>query len=177
MTFAPIRPTLRLGVLALGALLTLSLSNGAWAQWKWKDKSGHTQYSDLPPPPSVGDQDILQRPVGSTRRSAPAFVAAPASAATSSPVAASGAAKVEPELEAKRRKAEQEEAARKKAEEEKMKLARADNCQRAKVQLRTLDEGTRMARINAKGEREVLDDKARAEETKRTREVISADCS
>jgi hypothetical protein len=34
----------------------------------------------------------------------------------------------------------------------------------------------RMARVNEKGEREVLDDKARADEARRTREAIASEC-
>jgi len=34
----------------------------------------------------------------------------------------------------------------------------------------------RLARVNDKGEREVLDDKQRADETKRMRDTIAADC-
>ena len=37
--------------------------------------------------------------------------------------------------------------------------------------------GMRMARINEKGEREVMDDKMRAEEMKRAREMADADCA
>jgi hypothetical protein len=33
-----------------------------------------------------------------------------------------------------------------------------------------------MARINAKGEREVIDDATRADEMRRAREVIASDC-
>jgi hypothetical protein len=33
-----------------------------------------------------------------------------------------------------------------------------------------------MARVNDKGEREVLDDKARADEMRRARDVIASDC-
>ena len=43
-------------------------------------------------------------------------------------------------------------------------------------QLATLDSGQRIARINAEGEREILDDEARAEEARRAREVIASDC-
>ena len=177
-------PAVRLAVVALGALVTLSLSQPAFAQWKWKDKSGQVQYSDLPPPQSVGEADILQRPSGSARKAAPAFAPNSAQAAAAAMVAsaaassaASGPVKaVEPELEAKRRKAAEEETAKRRAEEEKQKAARADNCLRAKAQLRALDDGMRMARVNAKGEREVLDDKGRAEESKRARDIVSSDC-
>jgi hypothetical protein len=36
----------------------------AQTQWKWRDKTGRTQYSDLPPPSAVPEQDILARPRG-----------------------------------------------------------------------------------------------------------------
>ena len=83
---------------------------------------------------------------------------------------------VDPELEAKRKKAEADQAAKQKAEETKIASAKAENCDRAKAHMRTLDSGIRIARANEKGEREILDDKQRADETKRTRDVIAADC-
>lgn len=159
------------------ALFAIGLSQPAAAQWKWKDKSGRVQYSDLPPPPSVSDAEILQRPAGSAaaNRKSPAFATLPAAAASAASGAAS-AATGDAELEAKRRKGTEEEAAKRRVEEDKVKAQRADNCQRAQAQLRTLDSGMRMARVNEKGEREVLDDKARADETKRARDIIASDC-
>ena len=153
----------------LGALLAVP----AQAQWKWRDKNGQTQYSDLPPPPGIAETDILQRP-NANQRLAPAAAAAASSAASGAPTLAPKGS--DPELEAKRRKAEQDVAAKKKAEDEKVAIAKADNCLRAKAQLRTLDSGERIARTNDKGEREIMDDTARASEAKRTRDIISADC-
>ena len=161
-------------VVALTAALCLTLALPAAAQWKWRDKAGQTQYSDLPPPPGVPEGDILQHPTGATatRRAAP--VAAPASAASATPLAAVRAS--DPELEARRKKAEQEVVDKKKAEDAKLAATKADNCARAKEQMRTIDSGQRMARINAKGEREVLDDAARAAETRHTRDVMASEC-
>jgi len=160
----------------LAAMLGMALAAPALAQWKWRDKTGHTQYSDLPPPPGTPDQDILSRPNAAQNRSAaPVAAASGASAAASAaPLLAPRAS--EPELEAKRRKAEQDLAAKKKAEETRQAAARADNCARAKAQMRTLDSGIRVARTNEKGEREFLDDAALANEAKRTREIIASDC-
>jgi hypothetical protein len=53
---------------------------------------------------------------------------------------------------------------------------RADNCQRARQQLATLDSGQRIARIGADGERQILDDTQRAAETQRAREAIASQC-
>jgi hypothetical protein len=170
----------------LAALLGVTLALPVQAQWKWRDSKGQTQYSDLPPPATVPEQDILLRPSAGKPRGAAQGVSAAASggpaplAAGSGPaVAASGALAlktVEPELEAKRKKAEAEQAAKVKAEEAKIAAARAENCTRAKSQMRSLDSGIRVVRTNEKGEREFLDDQQRADETKRTRDVIAADC-
>lgn len=161
--------------LVLTALLGLGLSAPAAAQWKWRDGGGRIQYSDLPPPPGVAEADILQRPAAAQRRVASAAPAPAASAAAASaPLLQPKGA--EPELEAKRRKAEQEQAAKDKAEADRLAAVRADNCVRAKAQLRTLDSGVRIGRTNDKGEREVMDDAARAGETQRARAVIASDC-
>ncbi len=162
----------RLTLLVISALTAALLSAPASAQWKWRDKAGVVQYSDLPPPPGTAEKDVMQRP-GTGQRKAPA-AALPASGA-SAPAAAAPKG-VEPELEAKRRKVEQEAAAKTKAEEDKSAATRADNCTRAKTYARTLDQGTRISRTDAKGEREFLDDKARAEEVKRINAVIASDC-
>jgi hypothetical protein len=162
----------RWNIVVLAALLGLTLALPAAAQWKWRDKSGQTQYSDLPPPPGIPDRDILQRP--SAALSAARTPAVPASAASAALLSAAHAS--DPELEARRKKAEQEVAAKKKAEEAKVSAARADNCARAKEQMRTLDSGARMARTNEKGERIFLDDAARAAEARRTREVMASEC-
>ena len=166
----------RWNIVLSAALLGLTLALPAAAQWKWRDAHGQTQYSDLPPPPGIADKDILQRPGGAAaaRRAAAAAAAAPASAASTAPLAAARAS--DPELEAKRKQAEQEAAAKKKAEDDKVVAARAENCTRAKAQMRTLDSGIRIARVNEKGEREIIDDTVRAAETKRSQQVIASEC-
>ena len=160
-------------VLALATVLGLALALPAAAQWKWRDKRGLTQYSDLPPPGGVPESDILQRPSAATRRTLPT-AAAPASGASAAPLAASRASN--PELEEKRKKAEQDLADKKSAEDTKVAAAKKENCGRARQQLRTIDSGQRMSRTNEKGERELLDDSARAVEAKRARDVMAADC-
>ena len=158
-------------LLVLGAI-GLAAALPAAAQWKWKDKGGQTQYSDLPPPAGTPEADILQRPNPAT---APRPVATSASAPPGAPALAPKG--TDPELEARRKKAEQDEEAKKRAENEKIAMAKLDNCSRARVQLKAIDEGQRLTRINSKGEREFLDDKGRAEEAQRARTVIAADCA
>jgi len=162
----------RLAGLGLAVLACLLIASPAEAQWKWRDSRGQIHISDIPPPRDVPEKDVLQRPELTARQPAPAAPAASAVAAASAPAKAA----VDPELEERRKRAEQEQAARADADKQKAAAVRKDNCQRARDQLTTLDSGQRMARIKADGEREILDDDARAREAKRAREVIATEC-
>ena len=57
-----------------------------------------------------------------------------------------------------------------------MAKAKAENCARAKKAKATFDSGARIATTNAKGEREIMDDAARAVETKRLEGIIATEC-
>lgn len=161
------------GLCLAGTLLVVALP--AQAQWKWKDRNGQTHVSDLPPPRDVPDKDVLQRP-SEVRRAAASPAAAPASPPAASAAVAEAKPRVDPELEARRTQAEQQQKAKAKAEEERVAAQRAENCQRARQQIAGLESGIRLARVNDKGEREILDDKARAEEMQRARQVVASDC-
>ncbi len=168
----PSRP----GALSLAVLAALVLALAAplaHAQWKWRDKSGQVNASDRPPPLDVPEKDILARPapVPEQRRVFPAAAASAASAAE--PLRAPAGDR---ELEARRRAAEQEQAGKTKAEEERQAVQRAENCRRARSHLTAMESGQRIARVNEKGEREVLDDRGRADEMRQAREVIASDC-
>src|SRR5512143_604391 len=93
------------------AMLGVALASPAQAQWKWRDQRGQVQYSDLPPPPGVPEQNILSRP--SASRSRVAVMSPTASAPSITPSAAAPGASaalapktVDPDLEARRKKAE-----------------------------------------------------------------------
>ncbi len=161
---------------AIAATLLLGLaSSGAIAQWKWRDANGRITASDLAPPSSVPDRDILARPTD--HRSA-SGAPSPAAAASASPTSARPVVTVgtDPELEARRKKAADEQAAKKQQDEQREAAARAENCKRARANLGALSQGGRIARNNAQGEREILDDKAIAEELKRTQAAVASEC-
>ncbi|MGZ5185971.1 MAG: DUF4124 domain-containing protein [Caldimonas sp.] len=175
-----VRPFVLRTVMAGVAAVLLLAALPAEAQWKWRDKGGRVQYSDLPPPVGTPDQDILARPTVQQRRAA-AAASAPASAASTASLQAAASSPltprvVDPELEARRKRAETEQAAKVKVEEERVAATKADNCARARAQLRTLDSGVRVSRTNEKGEREFLDDQQRADETRHAKDAIAADC-
>ncbi len=168
------RMSLRLGLCVLLMAMGAAVSLPAAAQWKWRDKAGQVQYSDLPPPASTPEANILQRPAPSaSARPAPNAASGAASAASAPPPAPKLG---DPELEAKRKKAEEEEARKKKIEESRVAATQAENCSRARSQLAALEQGQRIVRYNAKGEREYLDDKGRADEIQRARGVMATDC-
>ncbi len=175
MKYAPASSSV-LAALLLASLSLVNTSAQAGAQWKWRDPSGAIQYSDRSPPPGTPESSILSKPAGArTHAPKPADAASDASAPALAAQPA-GARPSAPELEAKRKKAEDEKAAKQKADEEKVAKQKADNCQRARSYQRSLQDGIRIVRSNAKGEREVMDDKGRAEEMQRTQEAVQANC-
>jgi len=80
------------------------------------------------------------------------------------------------ELEAKKKQAAEAELAKRKDEEARVTKTKVENCARAKQAKTTLDSGVRVSRSNAAGEREIMDDAARATELKRIQTVIDNDC-
>lgn len=169
--------------------LILAVAGGSFAltalaQWQWIDKDGRKVYSDRSPPADILEKNILKRPRGAQVVAAPVATESPAAAPAGAASAAAakgnaGAPKLsgkDAQLEAKKKQAEQEEAAKKKAEDEKLAKARAENCEVAKKGQASLNSGVRIVTTNAKGEREVFDDAAKAAEVKRIQAVIDADC-
>jgi len=159
--------------LPLVACLLAIAATGASAQsfWKWRDASGQVHMSDTPPPATVPAKDILQRGGGNAPSLAPA---------TAAPAPSAAAATGDGDLQKKKARADQEKAdkaaADKAALEQKNAAIRAENCQRAQNQAKAIDSGMRIARVNTKGEREYLDDNARAAEMKHTQDIIAQNC-
>lgn len=160
----------------LAAVCTVALAQSGSTQWKWRDAQGRITVSDLPPPRDVADKDILQRPDPAVRKAKPAAPTASAAASAPAQADASGGRPVDKDLEAKKRAADAERQAKAKAEEDKLAAQRAENCKRARAQIAALESGQRMARFNAKGEREILDDAARAAEMRVARDVAATEC-
>ena len=169
-------PTSCLRALTLAACALLA-SGTASAQWLWIDSAGNKVFSDTAPPPGTPDKNILRKP-GARIEVQPA-----APADTGGAPAAAPTPKVtgkDEQLEAKKKladkQAEEAAQAKKKADADKFAKTRADNCERAKRSKQTFDSGIRLSTTNAKGEREIMDDKARATEVRRIEEVIRSDC-
>jgi len=164
-------------LLLLGCVCAMPLVAGA--QWQWVDKQGKKVFSDQAPPPDIPDKNIVRR-AGSPNPRTGFSPSVPAPESTATPAAPTASAPrpsgVDKELEEKTRKAEEAEKAKQAAEAQKVAKAKADNCGRARQGKATFDSGIRVARVNAQGEREILDDKARAVEQQRLQSVIDSDC-
>lgn len=165
-------PLVRTALLAVALVIGCGAAS-AQGIWKWRDKDGRVQISDRPPPNEVPDKDILQRP-NSARM--PVAAQAASDAASEAP-----AARVDTTLEAKKKKAQAEQLAAEKtakdADAAKREQTKAENCQRARNHMQGLESGLRLSRTNEQGQREFLDDSARAAEVARTRETIAANCN
>lgn len=178
--------------LCLALALTLMGVTPAHAQWKWRDAQGRVSMSDRPPPNDVPARDILSRPMVAAAPTQAKAAAPAASAAAGS----SGGAVLSPDgngtpsadptkpkepgkdpiLEARKQKAEQEKAEQRKAEEARQAAANREQCTRARNQLLGVENGLRVARVNAQGEREFVDDAGRAAEVQRLRSAVSSLC-
>lgn len=161
------------------------LSFGATAQWAWTDEEGRTVFSDRAPAASVPDKRIFKRPgparltdnpdvpANTGADAANAKTANPAHPVASNPLAMG----LDKDLAERKKKTEQAQAEQRKLEEERINKLKADNCERVRQAQKTLDSGARLARTNAMGEREILDDAARAAEAKRLQAIMASDCN
>ena len=153
--------------------LACTLPAVGFAQWQWIDNNGRKVFSDQSPPASIPAKNILRQPgVQGTPVVAAEAAAEPAKAQASAPKITGK----DKQLEEKKKQAEAADAEKKKAEEEQLAKARADNCARAKRAKAGFDSGVRIARTNDKGEREIMDDAARAVESKRIDGIVASDC-
>jgi superfamily II RNA helicase len=151
------------------------------AQWAWRDDNGRVMYSDRPPPPNIKASAILRQP--------PAAASAASSTTPSPTSGADDAAKsdtkpadapktlAEREMEFRKRQQERAATERKAQEEQQKSAAKAADCERSRGYLRALEEGQRITRTDASGNREFLDDAQRAQEVERTRKLVQSLCN
>ncbi len=155
--------------LMLRALLPLLLlavpATGVAELYRWVDESGRVHYSDKPPPPNARSERELGAPRSGQRPG------------QGEKKGASGPKTyVEQEAEFRKRQVEkaEQQAAEQKAREEAETKRR--NCERARAQLAGLQTGGRIARYNAQGERQFLNDAEIAAETQRAQQSVKDWC-
>ena len=179
----PTRPRVtamsRLAATALVAPCRLTLRPACRAaQWKWRDGGRHQSTATVRRRRVFRNRAILERPPGMERGAVPRRRRAVAGRRRSR-AGRSGSRRrrpAEPALEAKLRKEAEAKAAQQKAEEAKIAAARADNCLRARSQLKMLDDGVRIARPTTRASAKSSTTRAAATRTTRTRAIIASDC-
>ena len=149
-------------------LLALSSANAFAGLNKWVDANGKVHYSDQPPPANVKAK-VLHSTSDTT---------VPASGAGTTAASAPAAPKTMAEREAEMKKAQQakKEAAEKASYEQAKAEANKINCAAAQQNLRTLQDGTRLVEIDAKGERSFLDDTQRQQRIAKMQQDVSTYC-
>lgn len=169
-------PSIRtLSAIGLSLLIAAAVQAQTSGQWKWRDSTGNIQYSDRPPPLGTPEKDILARPLNAKRPVQLVPFGVAASAPASAPADPALAAATRRDADQKARQASESEA-KLKADEQRQAALRAENCKAARNQLATLESGVRVAQVNDKGERIVLDDAARATEMTKAKAVIASEC-
>jgi hypothetical protein len=163
---------------AVAAALVAVYAVPAAAQWAWRDESGRTVYSDRPPPASIKSDQILRQPGPQGYGGSVVQNAAPASDGKGDAKDAPKGPKTLAEREQDFRKRQQENAEneKKQADEQARNDQRAAECERMRGYLKALEDGQRVARTDAQGNREFLDDAGRAKEVSRIRDGLSRNC-
>lgn len=155
---------------------------GAQAQplWKWRDAAGQLHVSDRAPPADTPARNIISTPSGGVAPTLTPAATSSAATTTAAPAANGAASGAETALEKKKKATEKERADKEQADhaalEAQNAAIRKDNCSRAQSTQAAIQSGQRLARTNANGEREVLDDAGRAEELKRSQDAVTANC-
>lgn len=142
--------------------------------YSWKDKDGKMHYSDIPPP--SGPVKTMEGTVRPPKPATPPAAATDADAQTPAEASKRPKTLAERELEFRQRRAADAEAQANAEKESAAAAERQRGCEQARAQLAALTSGQRIARFNAAGEREMLDDAARAEETERARKQVEQWC-
>ena len=168
--------------LVVAIVLAGFTSTPSEAQWAWKDGNGRVVYSDRPPPADVKPASIVRQP---TKQLLPApasgavdDAAKPADGTSPETKAASNAPKTtaEREMEFRKRQQGRAESDKKAAEEQTKNATKTAECDRARGYMKSLEDGVRITKTDASGNREFLDDAARAAEVERTRKIIQSTC-
>ena len=132
---------------------SLALADGG--RWQWQDSQGRKVFSDLPPPASVPEQRILQRPgpelpapslPSHTDRVPASTDGDPSQGQAPEPLYQRNAATLR------------------------------ENCRRARSTLATLASSLRLYRLNEKGEQVLMDEAMRAQETLHAQQAERDNC-
>ena len=127
--------------------------------YSWRDAEDKMHYSDQPPAGVANPRKIEppQAPTEETDKARRKLA--------------------KDELDFRKRQLDAEESTAKAAKSEKEAAERQENCKQARSYLQALESGVRISRNDEKGERSVLDDQGREQETASARRAVSSWCT
>ena len=125
--------------------------------YKCVDSAGKAVYSQSPCPAGTQSSTISNR-------------------VPAAPVASPSKSAAEQEMGFRKRQKEQEESQKKTAHSEEQAKLKEENCRRAREQSAQFDAGSRIARVNEKGERYFLDDDQIAQGKARAQSLVDQWC-
>lgn len=176
-----------LALLTLAALACLCQSGIAQAQWQWRDASGRTVFSDVPPPPSVPPASVVKAPgrfAGALRPAEPApAVAAVAAMSVNARTELKGEAKAEARPAAsaedafQKRRADALKAEAEQATRDKLAQERQVRCTEMRNFATALQQNRRIALPAADGSAQHLNDDQRQAEMQRANASIAENCA
>jgi hypothetical protein len=176
---------IRIKSVVLWTALLAAAAPAAFGQYLWIDDKGVKQLSDRPPPPSVPVKRILKAPGKPLFNPNAETPQSDAGARDATGASVDGAvqgtqpgAKAPPTLAERnadfnQRRADRAADAKKAAAEAEQKAAVAANCDAARQNQRTLDQGIRIGTVDQNGERGVMNDLERAEFGKKNQKVLA----
>ena len=146
--------------LFIAAAILLATATVAAQVYKWVDKDGKVQYSDMPPPATATKTEARKI------ETSPAVVSTPALAKSLQDRA----------KDFDKRKTDVAEKAKKSEIDQQKAETYAANCSDARAALRQLESGRPITRTSETGSREYLDDEARQAEMTKARKSIEGFC-
>ncbi|MGB9991914.1 DUF4124 domain-containing protein [Massilia sp. SM-13] len=168
------------GIIGWATGMVLAASCGlAQAQWLWVNEKGVKQFSDQPPPPSVPSSRILKAPKGQQmdlRKEPAASSDDAAEQAAPEPKVTPRATLSERNADFNKRRAEAAQQAQKAEADARAKASNDANCDNIRNNQRALEAGMRISSFDRNGERVILDDAQRAEQSKRNAAMLAANC-
>lgn len=142
----------------LYATVALLFATVAQAQiYQWQDENRKTVLSDRPPANSA-------RPAKKTEAEPP------------STAAEGGKSLADREMEFRKRQKESRENAEKAEKEQRIATQKQEECERIRRSLSSLESGERQTMRDEKGERYIMDDTQRAQESARLRQMLQTHC-
>jgi len=144
-------------LLLLMPLFLLPGSAAAQTMYKWVDENGRVTYSDQPPVGNVKSKEVINIPG-----------AAPTGALRQM---------TDQDSQFKKRQDDAAKAQAAAAKKEDLDKQRAENCTRARGELRALRDNVPFTRVTESGERVLLDGGARETESKRLETYIEENCA